>query len=311
MPLLERSRQWLGLPEPAPRSSREPSSPSPGYRDSFWRRHVWPPTIVGVVVIVLVASVATGFCGGFIYTQTGGGKVELQDPAGPVRPENANPVPTAAPTTGPTTTKLEVLSVEALGEKVGASVWRVTTMDEEGKPVEVSAMVAGSFGGESFLLTSFAAVRAATKNPGPEIIVRNGGSQATATLWTWQEDKDLALLVVPRVSPPLPWAGENHVSKAGDKIFVGAEGAPLAQGKITSVSSTGIVHDVIIDGLTQGAPLVNDRGEVLGMASREYNPGGVGTDRIFIAIPIRNACEQVLSCSSGAAPASPPTTATR
>ena len=88
----------------------------------------------------------------------------------------------------------------------------------------------------------------------------------------------------------------------------GGEGAPLAQGKITSVSSTGIEHDVVIDGLRQGAPLVNDRGEVLGMASREYNPGGVGTDRIFIAIPIRNACEQVLSCSSGAAPAASPTT---
>ena len=311
MPLLERSRQWLGLPEPASRSPRQPRSTSAAGRDSFWRRHVWPPSILGVAIIVLVASVATGFCGGFVYTQTGGGKVELQDPAGPVRPDNANPVPTAPPSTGPTTTKLEVLSVEALGTKVAASVWRVTTMDEAGKPVEVSAMVAGSFGGESFLLTSFAAVRAATKSPGPEIVVRNGRTQSAATLWTWQEDRDLALLVVPRVSPPLPWAGENSVSKAGDKVFVAAEGTPLAQGKITSVSSTGIELDVVIDGLRQGGPVVNDRGEVLGMASREYNPGGVGTDRIFIAIPIRNACEQVLSCSSGSAPSSPSTTAKR
>ncbi len=149
------------------------------------------------------------------------------------------------------------------------------------------------------------------EEPGAEIIVRNGGTQANAVLWTWQEDRDLALLVVPRVSPPLPWAGDNHVSKAGDKIFVAADDTSLAQGKITSVSSTGIEHDVVIDGLRQGGPLVNDRGEVLGMASAAYNPGGVGTDRIFIAVPIRDACQQVLSCSSGSAAASPPTTATR
>ena len=310
MPLLERSRQWLGLPEPARRSERAPHSTSPVGRDNFWRRHIWPPSLLGLAIIVLLVSVLIGVSGAAIYV-LGAVKVELQDPAGPIRPENANPVPTAAPTTGPTTTKLEVLSVEALERKVATSVWRVTTMDEEGKPVEVSAMVAGSFGGESFLLTSFSAVRAATKNPGPEIIVRNGGTQANAVLWTWQEDRDLALLVVPRVSPPLPWAGDNHVSKAGDKIFVAADDTSLAQGKITSVSSTGIEHDVVIDGLRQGGPLVNDRGEVLGMASAAYNPGGVGTDRIFIAVPIRDACQQVLSCSSGSAAASPPTTATR
>jgi S1-C subfamily serine protease len=164
------------------------------------------------------------------------------------------------------------------------------------------------------MLTSFSAVRAATNSPGPEIIVRNGGSQTTATLWTWQEDRDLALLVVPRPAPPLPWVGDERAPKAGDKVFVASEGTDLVQGKITSISSTGIEHDIPVDGLRQGGALINDRGEVLGMASSEYNPGGVGTDRIFIAIPIRNACEQVLSCSSGnpsEPEATPPTTARR
>ena len=231
MPLLERSRHWLGLPgtgsEDLPARPAQPTATPSGAAtsgrrpSSAWRSSSSSPRS------------PTGFCGGFLYTQTGGGKVELQDPAGPERPENANPVPTAVTSPGPTTTKLEVLSVEALDRKVAASVWRVSTMDEAGRPVEVSAMVAGSFGGETFLLTSFAAVKAATKVPGPEIIVRNGGSQVAATLWTWQEDRDLALLVVPRPSPPLLWAGDNHVSKAGDKVFVAAEGTALAQGKIT------------------------------------------------------------------------------
>jgi S1-C subfamily serine protease len=264
--------------------------------------------MVGLVVMVLVASVFIGFCSGFVYTQSESGKVELQDPAGPQRPENANPVPTPATVPATTTTKLEVLSVEALGRKVAPSVWRVSTMDEAGNPVEVSALVAGSFGGQSFLLTTFSALRASTKAPGPEIVVRNGGSQTTATLWTWQEDRDLALLVIPRVAPPLQWVADNHAAKAGDKVFVGAEGTGLVQGKVTSVSSTGIEHDILIDGLRQGGPLVNDRGEVLGMASSAYNPGGVGTDRIFIAVPIRDACEQVLSCSSGTPAAAPSAT---
>ncbi len=267
-------------------------------RNGLIQRHLWPPSVPGFIVIVLFLSVTIGLIGGYIYTQSEGGKVTLQDPTGP-EPVADVTVSTVGPSEQPTTTKVQTLSVEALGDRVAPSIWRVSTLDEAGRPVEASAIVAGSFGGQSYLLTTFAAVRASTRLPGPPLVVRNGGSESTATLWTWQEDKDLALLVIPRAAPPLLWATENPEGKPDDRVFLAAEGAGLAPGKILSSSSTAIQHNISTDDRRQGGALINEKGEVLGMASHEFNPGDVGTDRIFVAVPMRSSCGQVLSCGGG------------
>lgn len=288
--------RWTG---PAGSSAQRPR------RNGLIQRHLWPPSIPGLLFIVVVASLFVGLMGGYCYTQSGSAKVVLQDPSGP-EPVAETPVATA-PGPQPTTTK-PTLSVEALGEKVAPSIWRVNTLDEAGKPVEASAVVAGSFGGQSLLLTSFAAVRASTRVPGPPLVVRNGGSESPATLWTWQEDRDLALLVISRPAPPLLWATENPEGKPGDRIFVAAAGASLVQGTISSSSPTAILHSVNIDERRSGGALINEKGEVLGMVSRDYNPGGVGTDSVFVAVPMRAACAQVLQCGGGNATVAPTTT---
>jgi S1-C subfamily serine protease len=298
MPLLDYDR-WTG---PARDS---PSSPRP---KPFIQRHLWPPSVPGLAVIVVVASVTIGLIGGYCYTQSESGKVELQDPAGP-EPVADVSVPSDT-TPEATTTTQPFLSVEALGVRVAPSVWRVRTLDEAGRPVEASAVVAGSFGGQSFLLTTFATVRASTRVPGPQILVRNGGSETHATLWTWQEDRDLALLVIPRAAPPLLWATDDPEGKVGDRVFVAAEGAGLAPGKILATSTTGIQHNVAVDERRNGGALINEKGEVLGMVSRDYNPGGVGTDRIFVAVPMRSACGQILQCGGGNATVGASTTTT-
>ena len=266
-------------------------------RNGLIQRHLWPPSVPGFIVMALLLSVVVGLIGGYCYTQSGSAKVTLQDPTGP-EPVAEVTIPTVA-AEQPTTTKAPALSVEALGARVAPSIWRVSTLDEAGRPVEASAIVAGSFGGQSYLLTSFAAVRASTRIPGPQIVVRNGGSESPATLWTWQEDKDLALLVIPRAAPPLLWATENPEGKPDDRVFVAAEGAGLASGKILASSATAIQHNISIDDRRQGGALINEKGEVLGMVSQEYNPGGVGTDRIFVAVPMRSTCGQILQCGGG------------
>jgi len=150
------------------------------------------------------------------------------------------------------------------------------------------------------VLTSLAIVRAATRIPGPDIVIRNGGSEVKATLWTWQEDRDLALLVTGRTAPSLSWADENPQVKAGDKVYVvgGAGGGPVA-GVVSSVSPGSIQHNVFIDPRRQGAPLLNEKGQVLGMASLSLNPGAGPGDTNFYAVPIAAACERVLNCGGG------------
>lgn len=288
MPLVDDDR-WTGPPtRPAQRRRR----------NGLIQRHLWPPSVPGFVFLAVVASVVIGLIGGYCYTQSDGARVTLQDPAGP-EPVAEVTITTAGPAERPTTTQPEVLSIEALGARVAPSVWRVSTLDEAGRPVEASALVAGSFGGQSFLLTSFAAVRASTRVPGPPLVVRNGGSEAQATLWTWQEDKDLALLVIPRAAPPLLWATEDPEGRPEQRVFVASEGSGLAPGTILSSSGTAIQHSISVDDRRRGGALINEKGEVLGMVSAEFNPGGVGTDRIFLAVPVRSSCGQVLQCGGG------------
>ncbi len=294
---LRTGTDWFRTPGTIPRlTDREPAG----------RRRLWPPSAPVAIILALVMAVLVGFLGAYVYTRSDSGTIEAVDPADRplaeaerrAREEADRRAAEAATASSPTSTTLPALSPDELARKVAPAVWSVQTLDESGAPTEGSAFVAGSFGGQTFLLTSLAVVRAATRDPGPEITVRSGGSEAKVTLWTWEEERDLALLVLPRSAPGLTWATGEPEAKPGDKVFVAAAGG-LTRGVITAVSPAAIAHNVVVDPGRQGAPLVDERGQVLGMASSEFNPGGAGTDRIFFAVPVTRACERVLSCGGG------------
>ena len=295
---LRTGADWFRAPGDAPRlTDQEP----------FVRRYLWPPSALVAIAVALVVAVLAGFLGAYLYTRSDSGTIEAVDPADRplaeaerrAREEADQRAAEAARGSSTTsTTRVEILSPEEIGPKVAPSVWRVQSLDEAGVATEGSAFAAGSFGGQTFLLTSLAVVRAATRNPGPEITVRNGGSEAKVTLWTWHEERDLALLVLPRSAPGLTWATENPEGKPGDKVYLAAPSG-LTPGVIVSSAADAIQHNVVVDKARQGGPLLNERGEVLGMTSIEFNPGGGGTDRIFFAVPMRVTCERVLSCGGG------------
>jgi len=287
----------------------QPSGRTPTLSDldhqPFLRRHFWPPSALGIVAISLVLSMVVGFTGALIYTSSDNAQIASVDPADETR--TAPTIPESAEPLGPTTTKPpEILTPEGIAQKAGPSVWAVSTMDESGRPIEGSGFVAGSFGGQTYLITSLSIVRAATRIPGPEILIRNSGSEVKATLWTWQEERDLAMLVTGRTAPSLSWADENPAPKAGDKVYVvgGAAPAPVA-GVLTGVSPGTIQHTVFIDPARQGGPLLNDKGQILGMASLAVNPANptglppMPGDTNFFAVPISAVCEKLLSCGSG------------
>jgi len=270
----------------------------------FLRRHFWPPSALGIVVISLVMSMLIGFGGALIYTSSDNAEIAAVDPADQTRV--APTVPPGSEPTGPTTTKPEVLTPDGIAVKARPSVWSVSSLDEAGRPVEGSGFIAGSFGGQTYVLTSLAIVRAATRIPGPDIVVKNGGSEVKAALWTWQEDTDLALLVTNRTAPSLSWADSNPAVKPGDKVYVigGADGAPVA-GVVSSVSPTNIQHNVVVDARRQGAPLLNDKGQILGMVSLALTPGAGPGATNFFTVPIATACDRVLSCGGGSTVVSP------
>lgn len=183
------------------------------------------------------------------------------------------------------------------------SVWTMVTLDEDGVASVGSAFVVANEEDRSLLLTSLDSVRAATADPGPDITLHNGDQQLSADLWSWDEGRDLALLVVDDPSlPVLEWAGEDEAANAlGSGVYalggMGADGAAASPGLVIDQSTVGIQHTAPVGTAYRGGPIMSGEGLVLAIASTTYSPLGFDPGSILFAVPISAACESVLSCS--------------
>jgi S1-C subfamily serine protease len=171
-------------------------------------------------------------------------------------------------------------TLTGLLQKAQPSVYFVTTVDQAGGPSVGSAFVVFSDSQQSFLLTSFTTIQAATVQPAPTVTLRKQGQDdIDATLFTWDQGHDLALLSVTTANlPALNWISADVSPKIGDRLFavsgLGSTGASITQGFVADVSADGIQHDVPVGTQFQGGPILNADGEVVGVASRTYSPLG-------------------------------------
>src|SRR5205085_11747442 len=138
-------------------------------------------------------------------------------------------------------------TLDALVKKAAPSLFFVRSLDESGAPSVGSGFAVASDDNQTFVLTSFATVRAATARPGPAIEVRQGDTVIKSTLWTWDEAKDLALIILQKGKvDTLSFADKGSV-KTGERVFalsgLGAAGGAATQGFVADVSSSGIQHD--------------------------------------------------------------------
>lgn len=189
----------------------------------------------------------------------------------------------------------------SLQKNVGPSVWFIQTQDAQGQPSVGSAFVAASDNNQTLLVTSYTTVAASARAPGPAITATHGGDQVKATLWTWQPERDLALLIIPKPNQPrLVFAPQNPPLAIGQRLFalsgLGGSGTAITQGFVADVSANAIQHDVPIGQAFQGAPLVDDQSHVVGVASRTFAPLGFPSDTVWFGVPGRAVCEKVLKC---------------
>ena len=283
-----------------------------------WRERLLPKSVLGMTMLLLTASLGAAFSGTVLYayyeyrlnkneqrvtnfinrfdTQFKGAlnaiATEREDAKAQIR-RQLEPLQKVA---------AEGSTLENLVKKVSPSLWFVQTLDEAGQPSVGSAFVVASDSNQTLLLTSFATVRAATHQPGPQVTIKRGDDTEKAQLWTWQDDHDLALLILQKGNQPrLDWSSDN--ARTGDRVYAvsgfGAGGGSITQGLVADVSSAGILSDTQVGQEFQGGPVVNSKGEVLGIASRSYAPLGFVSDGVFFSAPIRSACDRVLRCPSG------------
>lgn len=298
-----------------------PSTAGPGGPDAApWRERLIPRTVLGMAMLLLAAAVGAASSGVAFYSyyefkrdstaqavsdfvegfderfdaavktidaEAENARAEIEQELEPLKEIRA-----------------EGETLEELVKKVQGAMWFVRTLDEAGQPSVGSAFAVASDADQTLLLASFNTVRAATFTPGPQVFVRKGDDEVRVTVWTWQPERDLALLVLNRGNQPkLDFAPANPPLKLGERVFavsgLGAAGASVTQGFVADVSGTAIQSDAAVGTHFQGGPLVNSEGAVLGVASRAFAPLGFQSDGVYFSMPIRGACDRVLRCPSG------------
>ncbi|MGH3755872.1 MAG: trypsin-like peptidase domain-containing protein [Pseudonocardiaceae bacterium] len=285
-----------------------------------WRDLMVPRTVLGIAVLILALAVGAAASGVAFYAyyefkrDTTEARVATFLDGFDERFEAATKIIEATKTNGVAEIQKELEplrrlraegeTLEALVEKLRPSLFFVSTLDESGQPSVGTAFAVASDAEQTLALTSYATVRAATRSPGPALTVRLDGEEVKAQIWTWQEDKDLALLVVAKGSvPALALAPEDPPVGTGERVFavsaLGAAGGAISQGFVADMSAAGIQHDAAVGPAFQGGPLVNSAGAVLAVSSRAYAPLGFPSDSVLFAPLVRTACEKVLKCPSG------------
>jgi S1-C subfamily serine protease len=94
---------------------------------------------------------------------------------------------------------------------------------------------------------------------------------------------------------PAPTIGQRIFALSG----LGAAGGSITEGTITDVSASGLAHDAAVGPDYRGGPIVNNSGQVIAVASRNYSPAGFASDSVWYAPFVQAACSKVLSCPNG------------
>ncbi|MEL7208601.1 MAG: hypothetical protein AAGK32_10285, partial [Actinomycetota bacterium] len=93
-------------------------------------------------------------------------------------------------------------AVVILPERLGPSIWAVETRDDDGRLVVGSAFAVAGHRGGTALVTSYSVVSGSTIEPGPGIDLVKDDTRMTAELWSWDTERDLAVLVVEDTTIP-------------------------------------------------------------------------------------------------------------
>jgi len=292
----------------------------PQFKPSRWRGRVLPKTALGLATLILAAAVGSAFSGVVLYayyeyrlakTDTRvsnfitGESRNLANAENQINQSRDSAIASIRAQLQPLNSVIaQGQTLQNLIKKVSPSMFFIHTLDEAGQPSVGSAFVVASDADQSLLLASYTTIRAATHNPRPDVFARQGTTEVKVTVWTWEPQRDLALLILPKGNlPSLPFIPAEPPLAVGERIFavsgLGSAGAAVTQGFISDVSASGIQHNASVAPAFQGGPLVDSDGNVMAVASRAYAPLNFTTDSVWFGVPIRDACEQVLKCPAG------------
>lgn len=189
--------------------------------------------------------------------------------------------------------------------EIGSSVFQLRTRDENGRTVAGSAAAVAEHPGGTAFVTSFRLVKSGTIAPAPVIQLVKGDQTIPASLWSWDPERDLALVVAEVDVEPMVFAAAGEQTAAvGAPVFAisgtGGQGATASPGTLLDRSAAGLQHTAAIGTLFNGGPLVDSRGRLLGVASLHYSPLGLDGGAVSFAPDLDGLCSRLLNCADPA-----------
>ncbi len=283
------------------------------------RRHrVLPRTVIGISTMLMSAGIGAGFAGAAFYAyydnrlaenelQVAGFvstfDAQFEDAAGSLDTLRAESIDQIRTELVPLEEYVsDANGVVGLPETAGPSVWAIETTDDDGRAVVGAAFAVAGHEGGTALVTSYTVVRSATVTPAPPIRLIKDGVEVSATLWSWDPERDLALVVTDQVIPVLPLADDGMVQAAiGQRVFamsgIGGRGATASPGVLLDQSAEGLQHTARQGPVFAGGPLVTGDGNVIGMTSTSFSPNGLDFGDVVMAPDAAAFCFRILSCA--------------
>lgn len=283
---------WFVSPElePTYRPTVEAPVAEPAAAPERWRR-----PLLTALAVVLLSTVAGGLSGGYVsaLTEDTPATVPVPTPGAPASPGVPGDLVNAAAQTLP-----GVVSVQ-VGAGSGVAGGSGFAVDDRQHIITNDHILASA--------AASAAISGGSPNGGAVTVVGPDGRRLPAEIVGRDPNSDIAVLRVPASAGlrPLPLAPSNG-TRVGEPVL--AVGAPLGlSGTVTAgiVSAldrqvrlgnggrqSAVQTDASINPGNSGGPLVNARGEVVGVNTAIATLEGSGNIGIGFAIPIQRA-EQV------------------
>jgi len=191
------------------------------------------------------------------------------------------------------------LNSAAVARKILPSVFRVRAGDVTG-----TAFAFGpASGGGTLLVTNFHVVRGAVRSGSRQVTIERTSERHTARIVKMDERRDIAVLQVAKVIPPLTPA--KAAVQPGQPVVV--VGAPLGladsvttgvvsavRSDVPGIDSRVIQFDAAISPGNSGGPVSNADGQVVGVAQAKIVREDA--DGLALAIPISEVCDGLVDC---------------
>jgi len=282
------------------------------------RYRILPRSIIGISLMLLCSAIGVAFSGAAFYAYydnrlteneeavvkfVDGFDKQFNDAAGALDQIRSSSIEQIRDEMAPVENYVaDNNAVISLPGSIGESVWLLETRNEEGSLSVGSAFaVIGHEGGTAFL-TSYDLIKTSTTIPAPPIQLVKDNKRITASIWSWDEERDLALLVVDQPIEVLEIANNiSQIEAIGSGLYamsgVGGQGSTASPGLLLDNSLSGLQHSAPVGSLFNGGPLVDAEGKLLGLASNSYMPFGVDPGSVGQAPDIQGFCVKILKCS--------------